>query len=39
MQVFNVGYISYTPATGENTSAGYFLDLQHVTIDEVCAKT
>jgi signal transduction histidine kinase/FixJ family two-component response regulator len=39
IQVFDVGYIGYTLPTGEYAAAGYFLDLQHATIDEISANT
>jgi len=39
MQVFDVGYIGYTLPTGEYAAAGYFLDSDNVTIDEMSANT
>jgi signal transduction histidine kinase/FixJ family two-component response regulator len=39
LQAFNVGYISYTQATGEFAAAGYYLDLKQATIDEISSNT
>ncbi len=39
MQVFDVGFIGCTLPTREYAGAGYFLDPQHATIDEVSANT
>ncbi|MBW4671375.1 MAG: HAMP domain-containing protein [Cyanomargarita calcarea GSE-NOS-MK-12-04C] len=39
MQVFNVGYISFTSTKGEYAGAGYFLDPEVVIIDEVSQET
>ncbi|MGB3534704.1 MAG: ATP-binding protein [Microcoleaceae cyanobacterium] len=39
MQEFDVGYIYYMLPTGEYAGAGYFLDLDHVTIDELSPQT
>jgi signal transduction histidine kinase/CheY-like chemotaxis protein len=39
MQVFDVGYIYYMLPTGEYAGAGYFLDLDQVTIDELSERT
>jgi signal transduction histidine kinase/DNA-binding response OmpR family regulator len=39
MQVFDVGYISYTLASGEYAGAGYFQNPDNVTIDELSPNT
>ena len=39
MQQFDVGYIYYMLPTGEYAGAGYFLDLENVTIDELSPQT
>lgn len=39
MQGFDVGYIYYMLPTGEYAGAGYFLDLENVTIDELSPQT
>ena len=39
MQVFNVGYIFYSSASGYYAGAGYLLDPAKIVIDELSAKT
>jgi signal transduction histidine kinase len=39
MQIFNVGYISYTSINDKYAAAGYFLDPKEVTIDEISTDT
>ena len=39
MQVFDVGYISLVLPTNEFAGAGYYRDLNHVTIDETSPNT
>ena len=39
IQAFNVGYIYYVLPTGEYAGAGYFLDLNQATIDELSLRT
>lgn len=39
MQVFNVGYITYTTIKGNYAAAGYYLDPKKITIDEISAAT
>ncbi|CAD5959001.1 Sensor histidine kinase AruS [Planktothrix agardhii] len=39
LQAFDVGYVYYVLPTGEYAGAGYFLDLNKATIDELSPKT
>ncbi|WP_254172975.1 HAMP domain-containing protein [Planktothrix pseudagardhii] len=39
IQAFDVGYIYYVLPTGEYAGAGYFLDLNKATIDELSPRT
>ena len=39
VQVFNVGYITYTSAEGNYADAGYFIDPGNISIGEISANT